>query len=44
MLVIGDKEAQNGEVALRLRGGENPGAIPLADFLARAQKEIEEGI
>lgn len=44
MLVVGDKEAQNGEVALRLRSGENPGAIPLADFMARAQKEIEEGI
>ena len=44
MLVVGDKEAQDGAVALRLRSGENPGAIPLADFLARASKEIEEGV
>ena len=44
MLVVGDKEAQDGAVALRLRSGENPGAMPLADFLARAGKEIEEGV
>ena len=44
MLVVGDKEAQDEAVALRLRNGENPGAMPLADFLARANKEIEEGV
>jgi threonyl-tRNA synthetase len=44
MLVVGDKEAEAGAVALRLRGGENPGAIPLADFIARAKKEVEEGV
>ncbi|NMB67874.1 MAG: threonine--tRNA ligase [Chloroflexi bacterium] len=44
MLVVGDKEAQDGAVALRLRSGENPGAMPLADFLARAGKEIEAGV
>jgi threonyl-tRNA synthetase len=44
MLVVGDKEAEAGAVALRLRGGENPGAIPLADFIARAKKESIEGI
>ena len=44
MLVVGDKEAEAGAVALRLRGGENPGAIPLADFIARAKKETLEGI
>jgi len=44
MLVVGDKEAQDGAVALRLRSGENPGAMALADFLARARKEIEEGV
>ncbi len=43
MLVVGDKEAQDGAVALRMRNGENPGAMPLADFLARANKDIEEG-
>jgi threonyl-tRNA synthetase len=43
MLVVGDKEAQDGAVALRMRNGENPGAMPLADFLARANKDIEDG-
>jgi threonyl-tRNA synthetase len=40
MLVVGDREAADGAVALRLRGGENPGAMPLADFLTRASEEI----
>jgi threonyl-tRNA synthetase len=44
MLVVGDKEAEAGAVALRLRGGENPGAIPLADFIAKANKDIVEGV
>jgi threonyl-tRNA synthetase len=44
MLVVGDKEAENGQVALRLRGGENPGPIPVADFLARAKEEISQKV
>ncbi len=44
MLVVGDKEAETGQVALRLRGGENPGALPLEEFLARAKDEIEKKI
>ena len=40
MLVIGDKEQESGQVALRLRNGENPGPIPVADFIARAHAEI----
>ena len=43
MLVVGDKEAESGTVALRLRNGENPGPMPLVDFVARARKDIEEG-
>jgi len=43
MLVIGDKEAESGAVALRLRNGDNPGPMPLADFIARAKKDIEAG-
>jgi len=42
MLVVGDKEAEAGQVALRLRNGENPGPMALADFLSRAQQEIAE--
>ncbi len=40
MLVIGDKEQEGGQVALRLRNGENPGPMPVADFIARAHQEI----
>jgi threonyl-tRNA synthetase len=41
MLVVGDKEVDSGQVALRLRSGEKPGAIPLDSFIARAKQEIE---
>jgi threonyl-tRNA synthetase len=44
MLVVGDQEATAGQVALRLRSGEDLGAMPLADFIARAQHEIAEHI
>ncbi len=32
MLVVGDKEMESGQVALRLRNGENPGPMPIAAF------------
>jgi len=44
MLVVGDKEAEAGAVALRLRNGDNPGPMPLTDFVAKAKKDIEEGV
>jgi threonyl-tRNA synthetase len=40
MLVIGDKEAEAGQVALRLRSGENPGPMAVAAFVERAKDEI----
>jgi threonyl-tRNA synthetase len=43
MLVVGDKEMEQNEVALRLRSGENPGAMPVAEFLRRARTEIQSG-
>jgi len=39
MLVMGDKEVENGTVAVRRRGGEDLGVLPLADFIALAKKE-----
>lgn len=42
MLVIGDKEVENRQVALRLRSGENPGPIELDAFIARAQQDIAD--
>ncbi len=44
MLVIGDKEMQAGKVALRLRSGEDMGALAIADFLAKVHKDIAEKI
>jgi threonyl-tRNA synthetase len=44
MLVVGDKEVENGQIALRKQSGENPGAMDLEEFLALAQKEIREKI
>jgi threonyl-tRNA synthetase len=43
MLVMGDKEQEAGEVALRLRSGEDLGAMPVADFVRRAQSDIGAG-
>ena len=40
MLVIGAREAESGTVAVRTRGGEDLGAMPLEDFLARIGEEI----
>jgi threonyl-tRNA synthetase len=42
MLVVGDKEIENRQVALRLRNGENPGPVSLSDFIKRAEDEIKE--
>lgn len=44
MLVVGDKEMEQNQVALRLRNGENPGAMSGEAFLAKAQADIEAGI
>jgi threonyl-tRNA synthetase len=41
MLVIGDQEQESGQVALRLRNGENPGPMPVVDFIAQAHEEID---
>ncbi len=43
MLVVGDQEMENKQVALRLRNGENPGPMSLTDFLLRAKQDIELG-
>ncbi len=41
MLVVGEREAENGTVAVRLRSGKDLGAMKLEDFLARIKKESE---
>ena len=44
MLVVGDREAENGTVAVRTRAGEDLGAMPLDDFLAKIDREIAERV
>ncbi len=43
MLVVGDKEIDNNQVALRMRSGENRGAMPVVDFINLVLKDIAEG-
>ena len=42
MLVIGDKEKESGEVAVRAREGGDLGTMKLEDFIEKIQKEVEE--
>jgi len=42
MLVVGDREAEAGAAAVRLRSGEDLGAMPVAELIARMQREVEE--
>lgn len=41
MLIIGDKEAESGQVAVRQRHGGDLGAMSLDAFIARMQKDID---
>ena len=41
MLVIGDREAEAGQVAVRKRGEGEMGDMALEDFLAMAQAQVE---
>ncbi len=42
MLVIGDREMQNGTVSVRLRTGEDRGAVPVDEFLSSVQQVIAD--
>ena len=42
MLIIGDREVENGAVAVRLRNGQDLGAQAVSDFVAMAQEAIAE--
>ena len=41
MLVVGDKEAEAGTVAVRTRGGVDLGAMPVDEFIAKIKEEIK---
>jgi threonyl-tRNA synthetase len=40
ILVVGDKEKAGGTVAVRARGNQDLGVMPLADFAARLSADI----
>jgi threonyl-tRNA synthetase len=40
MLVVGENEANAGQVSLRVRDGSRADNIPLAEFIARAKERI----
>ncbi|MCH9009493.1 MAG: hypothetical protein IIC21_02565, partial [Chloroflexi bacterium] len=40
MLVVGDREIEAGAVAVRLRSGENLGAMPISDLQERILEEV----
>ncbi|WP_417434707.1 threonine--tRNA ligase [Idiomarina abyssalis] len=40
LLVVGDKEVDASEVAVRTRGGEDLGKFPLEDFITRVEDEV----
>ncbi len=42
MLVVGDREAAAGSAAVRLRSGENLGAIPVSEIVERIDAEVRE--
>ncbi len=42
MLVVGNREMENGAVAVRLRTEEDLGAMPVAEFLEMAKTAIAE--
>src|SRR5205809_1054181 len=42
MLIMGDKEMEAGAVAVRLRSGEDLGAIPLDQLKERMVREVQE--
>jgi threonyl-tRNA synthetase len=42
MLVVGEKEAADGAVAVRKQGHGDQGTLPLADFIAQINQEIAE--
>lgn len=44
MLVVGDREAEQGAVAVRLRSEENLGAMSIQTFIEKAGQDIQAGV
>jgi len=43
MLIVGDKEKEDGTVTVRLRDGKNLPAMPIAEFAQKVAEEVAEG-
>ena len=41
MLVVGDRDMENGTVSVRTRTGEDLGAMSMEAFMAKCQEEIK---
>ncbi len=44
MLVMGDRDVENGTVSVRTRGGEDLGAMPLDAFVAMLKEEVDSKV
>ncbi len=44
MLILGDREVEEGTVSIRLRSGEKWNALPLDEFIARVQEMVENRV
>jgi len=44
ILVVGDKEKANGTVAVRARGNQDLGTMPVADFLAKIAADVAQRV
>jgi threonyl-tRNA synthetase len=44
MLVVGDREVENGQVSVRLRSGEDSKGKPVDEFIAMARKAVAEKV
>ncbi|MBV2120694.1 MAG: threonine--tRNA ligase [Candidatus Thiodiazotropha sp. (ex Ctena orbiculata)] len=44
LLVIGDREMEEGTVAVRTRTGEDLGSMPLSEFMERANAEVSQRV
>ena len=43
MLIVGDREMQNGAVSVRLRNNQDLGGRPIAEFITMAKEAVAEG-
>ena len=42
MVIVGDKEAENGTISVRTRAGGDEGAMAVADFVAKLKEEVAD--